>query len=246
MSTALALVEAPELQKSIAELTETANTEHQSAEDAIGSALVHALLAGDALNEIHARLPFGQWTAWVAENFHGSLSNATIYRRLALHKDVIVPAQFASIRHAKTHLAKLGLMTISKSSQNDRASEMVRLRNRGMQVREIAELYGVSDSVVSMWTIQGSQEKMKERSRLNKQRSRAATAALRREQRAKLMRSKNDPISRAWENVRVALAELQKALDSESRDEPKYHLNEAFRGLHLAEDNLVSARKTSV
>lgn len=53
---------------------------------------------GAHLQQIHARLPYGQWLDWVDENAPFSRSTATNYMELATWAGR-VPAQFARLRH---------------------------------------------------------------------------------------------------------------------------------------------------
>ena len=48
------------------ELAEEINAEHRACEEAVTSALEHAIVAGGMLSEVKAGLPHGAWGSWVA------------------------------------------------------------------------------------------------------------------------------------------------------------------------------------
>jgi hypothetical protein len=56
-------------------------------ERALGSALEHAIEAGEHLRAAKAEIPHGSWLAWLSENFGGSQPTASRYMKLAEHKD---------------------------------------------------------------------------------------------------------------------------------------------------------------
>ncbi len=68
-------------------LAEKANAEHRACEEAATTALSHAMNAGDLLTGAKARLPHGEFGAWLEENFAGSGRTARAYMRVARHRD---------------------------------------------------------------------------------------------------------------------------------------------------------------
>jgi hypothetical protein len=79
----------PELEKSLGKLAEQINNEHRACEEAVNSALAHAINAGELLSEAKKGLPHGSWAAWLAENFEGSGRTAQAYMRLYRRRDEI-------------------------------------------------------------------------------------------------------------------------------------------------------------
>lgn len=70
---------------SLASLARLANQEHDQAQTCFRSGVQHAERARRALISAKGKLAHGQWTAWLAENFHGSERTAQLYMRLARH-----------------------------------------------------------------------------------------------------------------------------------------------------------------
>jgi len=80
-----------------AALAETANAEHEAAEEAAGRAIEHARRAGEALLAAKERIPHGSWGAWLTDHFQGSERTAQAYMRVAkrweqLHGNPQAPA----------------------------------------------------------------------------------------------------------------------------------------------------------
>lgn len=63
-------------------LADKINAEHRACEAAAGTALEHAIRAGEMLAEVRADLPHGSWGSWIGANFGGSARTAQAYMRL--------------------------------------------------------------------------------------------------------------------------------------------------------------------
>jgi hypothetical protein len=77
-------------------LAERINVEHRAVEEAARSAVEHAIVAGDLLNDAKEQLGHGEFGPWLLANFEGSRQTADIYRKLAAHKDELSECQRAS------------------------------------------------------------------------------------------------------------------------------------------------------
>lgn len=69
--------------KTLPALAEQINTEHRQCEEAIRTAVQHAIYAGELLAEAKALCEHGGWLAWLSGNFEGSERTAQAYMRLA-------------------------------------------------------------------------------------------------------------------------------------------------------------------
>ncbi len=68
-------------------LAERINAEHRACEEAVGTALGHAIGAGELLTQAKASVPHGSWGSWLAENFAGSDRTARAYMRVYSRRD---------------------------------------------------------------------------------------------------------------------------------------------------------------
>jgi Protein of unknown function (DUF3102) len=81
---------------SLADLAARINAEHKAAADALRSAVVHAMAAGDLLIEAKAQVPHGNWRGWIAANCKLSERSVQLYMKLAKHRAVIEKEQAKS------------------------------------------------------------------------------------------------------------------------------------------------------
>ena len=65
------------------DLASKINTAHRLATEAMQAGLAHALEAGKLLVQAKTQVPFGTWTAWLAEHFDGSDRTARLYMQIA-------------------------------------------------------------------------------------------------------------------------------------------------------------------
>jgi DUF3102 family protein len=70
-------------------LKQRINEEHRRCEEAVGSALEHAINAGEGLVQMKDNLSHGTWGRWLRENFEGSECTAQAYMRLYRRRDEI-------------------------------------------------------------------------------------------------------------------------------------------------------------
>jgi hypothetical protein len=87
-------------------LKQRINEEHRRCEEAVGSALEHAINAGEGLAQMKDNLSHGRWGRWLRENFEGSERTAQAYMRLYRRRDEIRSgASDLSIRGALSSLS---------------------------------------------------------------------------------------------------------------------------------------------
>jgi hypothetical protein len=78
-----------EEERRLAALKERINEEHRQCEEAVGTALEHAINAGEGLTEMKRWVSHGRWGAWLRDNFEGSERTAQAYMRLHRRRDEI-------------------------------------------------------------------------------------------------------------------------------------------------------------
>jgi phage N-6-adenine-methyltransferase len=69
--------------RTLTELADIANREHDLAFAAAGYAVIHALNCGAALNEARGRFRYGEWLPWLKANFTGSQPTAWRFMKIA-------------------------------------------------------------------------------------------------------------------------------------------------------------------
>jgi hypothetical protein len=74
-------------------LAQRINEEHRAAFKAMVDTLNHAVVAGDLLLEAKKLVKYGEWGAWLEENFDGSERTARDYMRLARRRGEIEEAK---------------------------------------------------------------------------------------------------------------------------------------------------------
>lgn len=67
---------------SLPELADRANEAHLACLMTAGKTLEHARVAGEALAVAKTKVPHGEWTAWLADNFQASARTAQVYTRI--------------------------------------------------------------------------------------------------------------------------------------------------------------------
>lgn len=136
----------------LAELAATANREHGLVRQAETSALMHAILAGEALFQAREACPYGTWHDWLEENFDGSLPLASAYMRIAHYKDRVTGC--AGFAEARAFLRGLPPVVDSRpEGHGDVVREQaVALVSEGASYNETAQMLGVSTHSVRRWT----------------------------------------------------------------------------------------------
>jgi hypothetical protein len=88
------------------ELADVANREHALAMQSLGSAVHHAIVAGQALIKAKKMQSHGDWLPWLAANFDGSDSIANRYMRVARNQARVPDLDSTSLRKALEAISK--------------------------------------------------------------------------------------------------------------------------------------------
>lgn len=138
----------------LADLATTANREHGLVQQAEQSALMHSILAGDALLAARKVVVHGEWHNWLGENFAGSAPLASAYMRIAYYKDAVGLADCNGFAEARAFLR--GLPPVSDATPEGHGDfvrdQAVSLVANGATEKEAAEMLGVSRRSVHRWT----------------------------------------------------------------------------------------------
>lgn len=190
-------------EKGLAELADIANREHENYQNALHSALMHAIRVGEALLEAHRKVGVGAWQQWADEHLTFSRTYASRFERLAAYKDLLPPEAFkpfrdigGSVRQPSIHRACFylrGLPPVLDGRISARTSEELRaeirgLRHKGMKYADIANAVGVSKSLCQRICKPGAERRHNEAQARYRKRLRAAKKALKEQEQSRLRR----------------------------------------------------------
>lgn len=228
---------------SLAELAATANREHALCEQAMRTALPHAIAAGLALIGARERVSDGQWLSWLTTNFTGSSSSARNYIRLATYQERLQ----LDMRVQDAIDALAGLPAAAPAQVNgpfpaDVRNAAVAAVRSGERMRDVAERVGTSVTTIHAWANPGKRALYKSRERAKRKAAREALAK----------QSRDEAIRRAVRKAGAALAEaysssqrfagvLAQARDEAKTDEARAALEEATAHYHKMNDCLIRA-----
>ncbi len=200
-----------------ADLADTINSEHHQAADAVTTALVHAIRAGEALIQARERVPGGTWQAWVDAELDLSPWATHTYIRLATYSTHLQGHPSLSIGEALNHLRGLPPSAGFKVFPDEMRDRIKRMHSDGAGPTEIAELFGISRGAVRKIVDREYSARESRRSMAHKRRSRAARRALRekeaRESRQAAVKRAGGSIADAYSNVRKLAAAIERAAD---------------------------------
>lgn len=133
------------------ELRDAANAEHQLVEQALTTAVHHAILCGEALLVARERFAHNGWEEWAKENFEPGLLRAQFYMRIAHYQDYVrdLPAVSTAMRCLR------GMPAIRPAGPDGNPPEVREeartLHAAGASKSEIAEMLGVTPGTVGQW-----------------------------------------------------------------------------------------------
>jgi Protein of unknown function (DUF3102) len=78
-----------EASNSLVDLAARIKAEHKATVDALRTAVIHAMAAGDLLLEARKQVPHGQWGQWFNDNCAMSSRSGQLYMQLAKHRNII-------------------------------------------------------------------------------------------------------------------------------------------------------------
>jgi len=246
--TALTLAEITPLER----LAATANAEIVMATEAHRSWVEHATLAGEALLEAWKTVPWGGWGDWVEKNISCSQGTAAKYMRTAYNKDRLAEAT----TYMDAELALKGGWTLpdrrslgdGKNGATSKVkAEILSQRAAGRTWQAIAVDMDVTDKTARYWADDAYRDEVCRKARYNeraaRERRRLAEETLRRAENAELVRRQGGDASRAYANVRKALAQLDAAISSAELPRQTDRLRTAMAAMYKAEDLIVEAMR---
>jgi DNA-binding transcriptional MerR regulator len=205
--------------------------------------LRHAIAAGDSLWQARKLVPAQQWTRWIEEKCDLSHVLANRYMRFAYYKDQLPSG--ATITEARALLC--GLPAVGPKGRSAYATplpirkEARELRRAGMSISAIAEYCEISWTTAKMLTDPDEEKRRKVANRERLARKRAAFKALSNQENAQLVARSGGSASRAYERIRKAAPELERALKEAAEPSIKQAFLDALGSLHKAEDAIVRA-----
>lgn len=236
-------------QRSLRELADEANREHELARESGAAMVEHAIRAGEVLEEASGQFESRRgYKAWLAENFHASEHTSHLYRRLARYQNEVRASGAMSIAKASRYLAgspDISSKTGPRGTSDIVVADMRRMRTEGWTYKAIAAEVGVSQSTVMYWVRPATKANVKRRAVAAKKITHAAEKALREEQR-------NQAIKRAVRKAGAATAEAyamaerfqdviaQAQRETEDRD-ARRTLSEAAVDFRRGRDKIVRA-----
>lgn len=155
-------------ESTLEDLARAANREHAQAVNVMKSALSHAMAAGDALAEARARVPRGEFRAWLGRHFDAHETTAYNYMSLARNRTLLnergITAVYAALAFLQSPLTATALLGDAPgrgrtTPRSHLMPEAKRMREDGVSIRSIAQALGVSHTTVSCWTTPGAMEK---------------------------------------------------------------------------------------
>jgi predicted transcriptional regulator len=231
---------------SLEELTELANIEHEATIGLLKDSLVHAIGVGDILNEIHTRIPWGEWVGWLEENFSGSHGTAALYRRIAWYATDVQESGTSTIADA---IAYLQLHNLNVPRMGNREATTVKearkLMEKGLSGRAAARELGISNNKLRWWM--GLGKKSASSSKKEYLRKKREEKKVKQQiERDELARQRGGSVAEVYSLIRKAAQQLDAAslLPGQSA-EAKGSLTAAIRLLYKVEDHVVEALRQS-
>jgi predicted transcriptional regulator len=235
---------------SMDELVALANAEHllvldavQAANEHLSQGIIHGIKAGQALWIMKKRHGASGWDAWVEANIEFGRGAAKNYCRWAYYKDVLMSAnEILTVKSVGPYLKDLPQVPGARGPRDpETVAEMKRLGSAGKSHREIAEILGVSKSMVGYHLSPPDRERRKANSRRIHRERREAKLALAEKRKTEAIKKAGGNISAAYGYVRKAAAELDAALGDATSPEVRTALRAALAGVHKAEDEIGKA-----
>lgn len=228
----------------LVDLAAQANAEHRACMAAAGSALAHAIRAGEALSAAKEIVDRGNWEGWVGDHVEISPNQVRAYMRLARYQHHL-PAHETRITHAVKYLR--GLPSMDGTGQTyppELCEEALRLCEAGMSNRQAALMLGINKTTVDRWVRRATGRAGKSNAGQTRQRlarERAQRLAWRKEQRRKAARRTGGSAGAAYAMLRRTAEILDRAIgETEDRD-LKGALSRALSDIHKADDAIVEA-----
>lgn len=205
-------------------------------------AVKHAMACGDVLLSVKAEMSTQAWEAWVSKNTSLSRSVAFRYTRLARYRDVVEDNQPATIHEAIAVLHNEAGST--RATAPDLREQMLKLRDDGLSMPEIAAETGAAVSTVWRWVSPTALPHQRaQRAAQREQRERQAAEAERRAitRAVRLAAGPKSPSSVGYSYLRRAVDAIDAAMRNAEDAQARHELQQAVAALHEAEDALIRA-----
>lgn len=226
------------------ELAAIVAREHEATKEALGEALNHAILAGEALLEARGQMHrTADWMAWMRESLPEGLtpSTACTYMRFAEHKQALLENRPTSKQAAVRLLQNMGLYLTIPPGLNraeDLKDEAIRLRRKGMSRKAVADALDITPASIWYW-------ENPEKARESKGRITAARKALKREEREReakrLARIAGGSIAKLYASSERMQDELANARAQVTDREAREALERAGEHYRKMRDQIVQA-----
>lgn len=241
--------------RTLGELAEIANREHEATLMALGSAIHAAIRCGEALLDAYRIVPRSEWSAWLGENVSFVRSLAHQYMRLANYKshlprEVFEPWTRGDGRHFQPSVSRAmkyvaGLPPLAPFHKplvgEEIKREIRRLRRTGLSYKNIGAMLGVSKRTAYVVCNPTSAVERNNR----RLRAKAARRALREQERRKARdnaaKAAGGSLKETYSLIRRAVDEAQRAFDVATEPEIRAAVNETMTKLHQAEDAISRA-----
>lgn len=242
-------------ERTLEELAEIANREHEAVGTALHSAVLHAVRCGEAIAQAHKMVGTSNWTVWVSENLGFTYQYAGRYMRLAHYRDQLPPEihhpyldnagrmRQPSIKRALNYVRGLPPIADFEARQTPKEiqREAKRLHAQGMSYREIGRLLAISDCAAAAACDPDRRRRSTESSRRYRQRQKQARRALSLQEKNVTARQAGDTLGKAHTLLLQTASQVNAALrEIEDRD-VKRLLDEALGFVYLAEDAIGKA-----
>jgi transposase len=174
-------------QRTLHELADGANHEHDLAVQSGVAMVEHAIRAGELLEEAFAQVVGTMpWPQWIAQNFRAAPETAALYRRMARYQDLVRGSGVTSITKAEKYMRdapEIPSVSGRRLVSDLVVADMRRMRADGKTYQAIADECGVSVSTVMYWVRPATAADVKRRATARKKIQFAAEKALQRQQR---------------------------------------------------------------
>jgi hypothetical protein len=248
--------------KTLTELAEVANAEHQATGAALVDALGHAMNCGNALLAARDKVGPKEWDSWMTDNLRFGRGGATIYMRFAYYRHMIPAAltepyvdsrgglRQPTFTRAAAYVKGLPPMFDDvfrlRLPQSTR-DEAKRLHKEGLNYTQIGNLLGISKNSALLIC----DPKARARYRANAQERRRQITAGRRALREKERREALDAtvknaggaLADAYSLIRRAAQRIDQASAEINDSESRHDLRQALTSVFQAEDAIAKSLK---
>lgn len=249
------------------QLAEMAVSEYAHLLEHLSGAIQRGIALGEIILEVRSRMEYQEWSKWLKDTLNIGSTTGTNFARLAKYSDRLPPEIFQpkkgrdgrtiqpSISNAVRYLQSISMPALGPGGTRRKIDpkidlEVKRLRDTGMLQREISDLLGISQQMVSLLL-----QSKEDRTIVNK-RSRQLASQRRQERRrlkqfrkmeetAVLAREAGGAISEAYSLIRRLAQKIETAKSQEPEVYLKNILQRSLLQVYRAEDELSQVLRSS-